>query len=133
MSDVKKSGKMTVFRTDRHEDFAAMGMVGLLVAIVLVYMAFIVPSIDVKAPQDGKLTAVAVAENAVVKKGDALYTLEFKEKKYVQGALQEKVVAKEIKSKADGTVLKVAAKAGDEVKKDKQTILVLDHVKGTLP
>ena len=128
-----KAGKMTVFRTDRHEDFAAMVFVGCVVCFVLAYMAYVVPSIELKAPNDGKVLTVAVQQDAVVRKGDLLYTIEVPEKKFVQGQLQEKIVQKEIKSKANGKVLSVKAKTGDAIKKDKSVILVLEHEKGTLP
>jgi len=132
-TDAKKCGKMTVFRSDRHEDLAAMVFVTLVVVTVLVYMAYIVPTITLKAPSDGKIIAVAAQADTDVKKGDLLYTIEVKEKKYVAGKLEEKIVAKEIHAKTNGKVLSVTAKEGDEVKKDKQPILVLDHEKGTLP
>lgn len=130
--DVKKSGKMTVFRTDRHEDVAAMVLVGCLVVIVLCYMAFIVPTVTVGALMDGKIVAVAVTESGLVKKGEPLYSFEVKEKKWTQGKVEEKVVVREIKSAAGGKVLKVVAKPGDELKKGKP-IVVLEHEKGTLP
>jgi len=130
--EVKKSGKMTVFRTDRHEDVAAMVLVGCLVVIVLCYMAFIVPTVTVGAPMDGKIVAVAVTESGMVKKGEPLYSFEVKEKKWTQGKVEEKVVVREIKSAAGGKVLKVVAKPGDELKKGKP-IVVLEHEKGTLP
>lgn len=130
--EVKKSGKMTVFRSDRHEDLAAMVLVGFLVVAVLCYMAFIVPTVTVGAPMDGKIVAIVVAESGMVKKGDALYSIEFKEKKFVQGKLEEKVAVREVKSTANGKVLKLAAKTGDELKKGKP-VIVLEHEKGTLP
>jgi multidrug efflux pump subunit AcrA (membrane-fusion protein) len=130
--EVKKSGKMTVFRTDRHEDLAAMVLVGCLVVIVLGYMAFIVPTVTVGAPSDGKVVAIAVTESGLVKKGEPLYSFEVKEKKWTQGQVEEKLVVREIKSAAGGKVLKVVAKAGDELKKGKP-IVVLEHEKGTLP
>ena len=71
--EVKKSGKMTVFRTDRHEDLAAMVLVGCLVVIVLGYMAFIVPTVTVGAPSDGKVVAKAGDE---LKKGKPIVVLE---------------------------------------------------------
>jgi biotin carboxyl carrier protein len=132
-AEVKKSGKMTVFKTDRHEDWAAMGFVALIITIVLVYMAFIVPTIAVSAPFDGKIVEVKAKAGDQVKKGDVLYSIEMKEKKYVEGAVQEKVVTKDVKAKANGKVTEIKAKPGDAVKKDKSTILVLDHEKGTLP
>ncbi|MBI5518966.1 MAG: biotin/lipoyl-binding protein [Desulfovibrio sp.] len=132
-SDPKKCGKMTVFRSDRHEDVAAMVFVTLVVVTVLVYMAYIVPTITLKAPSDGKIVSVAAVADTEVKKGDLLYTIEVKEKKYKDGKLEEKLVVKEIHAKTNGKVLSVSAKEGDEVKKDKQALLVLDHEKGTLP
>ena len=130
--EVKKSGKMTVFRSDRHEDMAAIVLVGCLVVIVLCYMAFIVPTVTVGAPSDGKVVAIAVTESGLVKKGEPLYSFEVKEKKWTQGQVEEKLVVREIKSAAGGKVLKVVAKAGDELKKGKP-IVVLEHEKGTLP
>jgi len=130
--EVKKTGKMTVFRTDRHEDVAAMVLVACAVCIVLVYMAFIVPTVAVSAPSDGKIAAIMTTANAQLKKGDPIYSLEVKEKRFVQGQLEEKTVVKEIKSAAEGKVLKIEAKVGDDVKKGKP-VLVVEHVKGTLP
>ena len=133
MSEPKKNTKMTVFKTDRHEDMAAMFFVAVAVASVLVYMAFIVPSITLKAPLDGKVLAVSVQPGVQIKKGDLLYSLEFKEKKYVHDKLEEKMITKEIHAKTNGKILSVSAKPGDEVKKDKNVILVLEHEKGALP
>ena len=130
--EVKKSGKMTVFRTDRHEDMAAMVLVGCLVVIVLCYMAFIVPTVTVGAPMDGKIVAITADESGMVKKGEPLYSFEVKEKKWTQGKVEEKLVVREIKSAAGGKVIKVVAKPGDELKKGKP-IVVLEHEKGTLP
>ena len=123
---------MTVFRSDRHEDLAAMVLVGFLVVCVLCYMAFIVPTVTVGAPSDGKIVAIAVTESGLIKKGEPLYSFEVKEKKWTQGQVEEKLVVREIKSAAGGKVLKVVAKAGDELKKGKP-IVVLEHEKGTLP
>jgi acetyl/propionyl-CoA carboxylase alpha subunit len=128
-----KKGKMTVFKTDRHEDWAAMVFVAILTIGTLLYMGFIVPDLKLTPPADGKLVSVAVKEGTKVKKGDLLYTLEIKKKKYIQKTIQEKSVVEEIKSKADGLVLKVHGVPGSEVKKGKNTIVVLEHVKGTLP
>ncbi len=130
--EVKKSGKMTVFRTDRHEDMAAMVLVGCLVVIVLCYMAFIVPTVTVGAPSDGKVVSIAVSESGMVQKGEPLYAFEVKEKKWTQGKVEEKLVTREVKSAASGKVLKVVAKPGEELKKGKP-IVVLEHEKGTLP
>ena len=131
MSDKKKS--LTVFKTDRHEDVAAIIASGLVVVVVLVYMAFIIPSVSIKAPQDGKLLEVFVTEGASVAKGDKLYSLEVIKKKWVNNVMEEKVAVEDVTAKTNGKVLKVSAKAGDALKKGKQTILELDHEKGTLP
>ena len=133
MSEPKKNVKMTVFKTDRHEDMAAMVFVTIAVVSVLVYMAYIVPSITLKAPMDGKVLAVSVEPQAQVKKGDLLYSLEIKEKKYVHDKIEEKVVVKDVHAKTNGKILSVSAKPGDEVKKDKNAILELEHEKGDLP
>ena len=133
MSDKAKSGKMTVFKTDRHEDWAAMAFVGILVAYVLVYMAYIVPTITLKPPFDGKITAVKVQPDQMVKNGDPLYSIEYKEKKWAAGKMEEKMVQKEISSKANGKLLKVSLKEGDEVKKGKTLLIEMEHEKGTLP
>jgi len=47
--------------------------------------------------------------------------------------MEEKVAVQEFTSKAGGKVLKVSGKPGDKVKKDKGTIIELEHIKGTLP
>ena len=133
MSEPKQNTKMTVFKTDRHEDMAGMVFVTLAVVSVLVYMAYIIPTIVLKAPLDGKIIAVVAQKEAQIKKGDLLYTLAIMEKKYVNEKLEEKLVTKEIHAKANGKVLSINAKPGDEVKKDKNEILVLQHEKGTLP
>lgn len=131
MSDKKKS--LTVFKTDRHEDIAAIVFSGLVVVVVLTYMAFIVPSVSIKAPQDGKLVEIFVAEGSDVAKGDKLYSLEVVKKKWVNNEMQEKTVVEEFTAKTSGKILKVAGKPGDALKKGKQTVVVMDHKKGTLP
>ena len=55
----EKNKSLTVFKSDRHEDVAAIIFSGLIVVVVLTYMAFIVPSVSIKAPQDGKLVEIA--------------------------------------------------------------------------
>ena len=123
MSETKKNTKMTVFKTDRHEDMAAMFFVALVVVSILVYMAYIIPSITIKAPASGKIVAVAVEPGAEVKKGDLLYSLEIK----------GKPEPKKYKAITNGKILSVSAKPEDKVKKGTTEILVLDHEKGTLP
>jgi len=131
MSDKKKS--LTVFKTDRHEDLAAIVASAVIVVIVLSYMAFIVPSVHLNAQQDGKLMEIFVAEGATVKKGDKLYSLEVVKKKWVNNVMEEKNVVQEFTSKANGKVLKIAGALGDKLKKDKSLIIQLAHEKGTLP
>ena len=132
MSD-KAKGKMTVFKTDRHEDAAAMVFVSLVVVFVLVYMAYVVPTVTIKPNQDGKLVAIKVQPDQEIKKGDLIYSFEYKDKKFVDGQLQEKLAIKEVKASTNGKVLSIPVKEGDALKKDKSAILVLDHEKGTLP
>ena len=126
-------GKMTVFKTDRHEDAAAMIFVTLVTAAVLLYMAFIVPTITITPAQDGKLVALKVLPDQEIKKGDLMYTFEYKDKKFVDGKLEEKLATKDVMASTNGKVLSVGAKEGDELKKGKTAILVMDHEKGTLP
>ncbi len=132
MSD-KAKGKMTVFKTDRHEDVAAMIFVSLVVGFILVYMAYIVPTITITPSQDGKLVALKVQPDQELKKGEVMYTIEYKDKKFVAGQLQEKLATKDIAASTSGKVLSVGAKEGEELKKGKTKILVMDHEKGTLP
>ncbi|MBU1040564.1 MAG: biotin/lipoyl-binding protein [Proteobacteria bacterium] len=126
-------GKMTVFKTDRHEDMAAMVFVSLVTVAVLLYMAYIVPNITITPTQDGKLVALKVAPDQEIKKGDLLYTFEYKDKKFVDGKLEEKLATKDVKASTNGKVLSVDVKEGDTLKKGKTKMLVLDHEKGTLP
>jgi len=126
-------GKMTVFKTDRHEDVAAMVFVSIVTAFNLVYMAYVVPSVTITPAQDGKLVALKVTPDQEIKKGDLIYTFEYKDKKFVDGKLQEKLATKDVKASTNGKVLAVDAKEGDELKKGKTKILVMDHEKGTLP
>jgi hypothetical protein len=47
--------------------------------------------------------------------------------------MEEKNVVQEFTSKANGTILKVAGKIGEKMKKDKGLIVQLAHERGTLP
>lgn len=123
MSDPKKNTKMTVFKTDRHEDVAAMFFVGIVVVSILTYMAFIIPSVSIKAPASGKVVTVDVQPGDEVNKGDLLYSLE----------LKGKPEPKKYKAVTNGKILSVSAKPEGKVKKGKDEILVLQHEKGTLP
>ena len=129
----EKNKSLTVFKSDRHEDVAAIIFSGLIVVVVLTYMAFIVPSVSIKPTQDGKLVELFVSEGSMVKSGDKLYSLEVVKKKWVNNQMEEKVVVENFTAKTNGKVLKVAGKPGDKVKKGKETLVVLDHEKGTLP
>lgn len=132
----KSAGKdkgMTVFRSDRHEDMAAIVTSALVVVVVLIYMAFLVGPLAVKAPADGKIVGIAVDANSPVKKGDLLLTMLVTEKKVAHGEVEQKVVEKQIKSKMDGVVMSVAKATGDEVRKDKDVILVVKPERGSLP
>lgn len=123
MSEPKKNTKMTVFKTDRHEDVAAMFFVTIVVASILSYMAFIIPNVSIKAPAAGKVVSVDVQPGDEVNKGDLLYSLE----------LKGKPEPKKYKAVTSGKILSVSAKPEDKVKKGKDEILVLQHEKGTLP
>jgi pyruvate/2-oxoglutarate dehydrogenase complex dihydrolipoamide acyltransferase (E2) component len=129
----EKNKSLTVFKSDRHEDVAAIIFSGLIVVVVLTYMAFIVPSVNIKPTQDGKLVELFVTEGATVKNGDKLYALEVVKKKWVNNQMEEKVTVENFTAKANGKVLKVSGKPGDKVKKGKETLVVLEHEKGTLP
>lgn len=131
MSEKNKS--LTVFKTDRHEDIAAIIFSGLVVVVVLSYMAFVVPTVTIKVPQDGKLVEIFVTEGTEVAKGDKLYSLEVVKKKWVNNVLEEKTVVEEFTAKTSGKILKVAGNPGDDVKKGKHAVVVMDHQKGTLP
>jgi multidrug efflux pump subunit AcrA (membrane-fusion protein) len=123
MSEPKINTKMTVFKTDRHEDMAAMVFVSLVVVSILIYMAYIIPSVTIKAPASGKVVSVAVHPGDEVKKGDLLYSLEIK----------GKPEPKKYKAITSGKIVSVTAKTGDKVKKGVDQMLVLQHKKGTLP
>lgn len=131
MSDNKKS--LTVFKTDRHEDLAAIFASFIIVVSVLTYMAFIVPSVNIKAARDGKIVDLFVTEGAAVKNGDKLYSLEVVKKKWVNNVMEEKTAVEAVTAKANGKVLKVSGTPGAKVKKDKEIIIQLEHEKGTLP
>ena len=129
----EKSKSLTVFKTDRHEDIAAIILAGITVVAVLFYMAFIAPTVTVKADSDGKLVSIAVEKDAYVKQGDLIYSLEIIEKKWKGDEVEEVAKVKEIFAKANGKVLEIVASPNDQLKKGKTGILVLEHEKGTLP
>ncbi|MFO7687496.1 MAG: biotin/lipoyl-binding protein [Desulfobacterales bacterium] len=129
----EKNKSLTVFKSDRHEDVAAIIFSGLIVVMVLTYMAFIVPTVNIKPTQDGKLVQLFVSEGAMVKNGDKLYSLEVVKKKWVNNQMEEKMAVETFTAKTNGKVLKVSGTPGDKVKKGKETLVVLDHEKGALP
>lgn len=129
----KSSGKMTVFKSDRHEDFAAIVFVTIVVAAMMIYMAYFSGKVDIKAPADGKILTIDVAGGAHVKEGDKLFTYEAKVKKYVKGELVEETKTSTYKAKVGGMVLEVKANPGDAIKKDSTKVVVFEHDKGTLP
>lgn len=59
-----------------------------------------------------------------------MYTFEYKDK-VRERQLEEKLATKDVKASTNGKVLSVGAKEGDELKKGKTEILVMDHEKGT--
>ena len=128
-----KSKSLTVFKSDRHEDIAAIILAAITVVGVLFYMAFIVPNVTVKADSDGKLISVAVEKDTYVKQGDLIYSLEITEKKWKGDEVEEVKKVKEIYAKANGKVLDIVAEPDAALKKGKTGILVLEHEKGTLP
>lgn len=129
----EKNKSLTVFKSDRHEDMAAIIFSGLIVVVVLIYMAFIVPSVNIKPTLDGKLVELFVSEGAMVKKGDKLYSLEVVKKKWANNQMEEKVAVETFTAKTNGKVLKVSGNPGDKVTKGKETLVVLNHEKGALP
>ena len=134
MSNNKEKAKsLTVFKTDRHEDIAAIILAAVTVAAELFYMAFITPTVTVKADSDGRLLNVAVEKNTYVKQGDLIYSLEIIEKKWKGDEVEEIAKVKDIYAKANGKVLEIVAEPDTALKKGKTGILVLEHEKGTLP
>ena len=132
MTAEEKKKKLTVFRTDRHEDLGACVFAGLVVVFVLVYMAFFLGKVTIKAPVDGKLMEMKVATGDTIKEGQPLYVYEMKKKKYTHGEMQETVVQETFKSKTPGKVLEFKIKPGEAMKKG-APLLVVEHVAGTLP
>lgn len=129
----EKNELLTVFKSDRYEDVVAIIFSGLIVIAILTYMAFFLPPMDIKAAQDGKLVELFAVEGATVKPGDKLYTLEVVKKKSIDNQEQEYVALETFSSKSAAKVLKVLGNPGDEVKKGKDTLIILGHEKGTLP
>lgn len=132
MSAEDKSKKLTVFRSDRHEDVGACVFAALATACVLIYMAFFLDKVVIKAPVDGKLTEMKVAVGETIKQGQAIYTYETVKKKYVEGKIQESKATETFKSKVPGKVVELQKKPGDAFKRG-NALLTVEHEKGTLP
>ena len=63
----------------------------LVVVFVLTYMAFIVPSVNIKAAQDGKIDGdFRERRGCSSRMGDKLYSLEVVKKKWVNNVMEEK-------------------------------------------
>lgn len=127
-----KNTKLTVFKTDRHEDFGAICFAVLVAACVMVYMAFFLDKVTIKAPVDGKLVEMKVAIGDSIKEGQPLYSYETVKKKFVEGKVEETKATETFKSKTPGKVLELKKKPGDAFKKG-NGLLVVEHVAGTLP
>jgi len=132
MSAEDKSKKLTVFRSDRHEDVGACVFAALAAAFVLGYMAFFLDKVVIKAPVDGKLTEMKVAVGDIVKEGQAIYSYETVKKKFVEGKIQESKATETFKSKVPGKVVELQKKPGDSFKRG-NALLTVEHEKGTLP
>lgn len=132
MSQDAKSGKLTVFRTDRHEDIGAICFAVLVAAGVMIYMAFFLDKVTIKAPSDGTLLEMKVAMGDTITQGQPLYSYETVKKKYVEGKLEETKATETFKSKTPGKVLELKKKPGEAFKKG-NGLLVVEHVPGTLP
>jgi ribosomal protein L27 len=133
MSETASKKSLTVFKTDRHEDIAAIVFAAIAVAATLIYMSLIVPTVTITADSDGKIVSVNVNEGSQVTKGDPIYTISVVEKKWEGDKVQEIHKDKTIKAKTNGKVLKVFAKTDTPAKKGKTPVLELEHEKGTLP
>ena len=133
MSENTPKKSLTVFKSDRHEDIAAIMLAAVVVIATLTYMSLIIPSVTVSADSDGKILSISVREGDQVKQGDPLYTLSVVEKKWRDDKVEETVKEKIIKAKTNGTILKVFALVDSPTKKGKTPILQLEHEKGTLP
>lgn len=129
----EKKKSLTVFKTDRHEDIASIILAAVVVASVIIYMAFISPTVIVHAGTSGKITEIAVASGAAIKKGDLLYVIESTEKAWKGEVAEDVKKTNQYKAVTDGTVVAIIAKVDDKVKKGHSEIIEIEHVKGTLP
>ncbi len=133
MSNTAQKKSLTIFKSDRHEDFAAITLAAIVVISVLIYMAYIAPTVVVKADSDGTLRAIHTTVGSMVKTNDPLYTIAVTEKKWKNDKVEESVKEKVIKAKTNGKILNIMGTVNATVKKGKNPILELEHEKGTLP
>lgn len=133
MSKKDNEKSLTVFKSDRHEDIAAIILAMLVVACVLVTMAFVMPSVTVHAESSGIIGKIVAVEGAEVKKGDLLYTIMTKDKIWKGDVAEEVIKEKQYKAKTNGKITAIYAHANDKVSKNKTPLMELQHEKGTLP
>lgn len=129
----EKNQSLTVFKSDRHEDIAAIILAAVVVCAVLVTMAFITPTVTVHADTSGVISEIAVTQNAEVNKGDLLYTIVSYEKVWKGDVSEDVRKEKKVKAKTGGTVVEIYAKVNDKVSKNKTPVLEFKHHRGTLP
>lgn len=134
MSD-KKSNKnsMTVFKSDRHEDVAAICLAGIAVLSLLIYMMFFASSVTVLASTSGLITDVKVEANTHLNKGDVMYVVETTDIVWKDDVKEEVKSLKEIKAVTSGDVLEVMAETGQKISRHKTPIIKFAHKTGTLP
>lgn len=142
MAEEKKKS-LTVFKSDRHEDMAAIYAVGLIVIFVLCYQAFVAPRDAFKqaSENDGKVLSVKAKPGDQVKSGDPLLELEIMHKDAATGQTStEKVVVpvhmtgklefylpENVSAPSDGKIVEVLVKDKDAVKKgDKLLVLEVE-------
>lgn len=110
-----------------------MAMVGILTGAIIIYMAFFVGEISLKATDDGKVIEVFVTAGNVVNKGDKLLLIDIHEKKMVGGKIEEKISANIVRSTLNGKILSVQVEPGAVVKNGKDVLMVLIPAKWQLP
>lgn len=132
MAEPKKNS-MTVFKTDRHEDFAAIILAAVTVFSLLFYMAFIAKEVTVLADTSGVIAQIKVAPGAEVAKGDVMYVIEVTKAVWKGDVKEEVKEMKKVKAATSGKVVNLLAEAGQKVSKHKTEILRFAHTPGTLP
>jgi biotin carboxyl carrier protein len=139
MAEEKKKS-LTVFKSDRHEDMAAIYAVALIVIFVLCYQAFVAPRDPFKqaSENDGKVLSVKAKAGEQIKSGDPLLELEIMHKDASTGQTStEKIVIpahmtgkleyylpENVSAPSDGKVVEVLVKEKDAVKKGDKLMIV---------